>query len=626
MGRSSRAPAVEKSWNCIRYNIGTGLAVFVLGYLHLTTISIPEPCLENLRPNWPQKVLTFGAKTGLSPVPDREKAQKASQLEQSSPKVEVAKIGREEPLGRAVEEDEGGGTKEEIVDEDSGSISKAAGGVTDKARWIFCAAQWRECHCDGKVRWGDKDRWLTIDPPSKGKPQDVKCNVQSLKDILPGDDGKHCECFIVPGTDFYKGLSPMLLPDVETDEAGAKVVASCEMFEAGKDDGPHGVAQWEAAEPFCSEAWEDKAKSDPLLQAGDRQISLDALRQLMRARVDRRFAGNYDKLFVKGWAPRAFVNYFAGPPTGKHARMTEELIRSVHVFSSEPIVVVHFGISSPASWNPERFPRLVLLHASELDNEAQRSFNFNKLRAFLMARVMTGVGLDSDQFVAPGVDTLFKMTEREITKDYPIPMMPVHFLDRGPKDLGSWWPRYCPHGECSLQTLRWGHAHPTWTFWALPFYGRWLRRNFRDESLQALVHPIRAPALRVTDIPEDEDLLNVAMWEEKATKQWCKFDTVDPSEFSPLMNWKRSMQSKCMGGTGCYNILGDKRFYRNGGAAKLFFTAHHAVVPKETARYIDTIAAKVMDNAWPPPIVFNRQFWHSGDELRAAHPKLECLV
>ena len=27
------------------------------------------------------------------------------------------------------------------------------------------------------------------------------------------------------------------------------------------------------------------------------------------------------------------------------------------------------------------------------------------------------------------------------------------------------------------------HAHPTWTYWALPFFGRWLRRHFRDERL-----------------------------------------------------------------------------------------------------------------------------------------------
>ena len=53
----------------------------------------------------------------------------------------------------------------------------------------------------------------------------------------------------------------------------------------------------------------------------------------------------------------------------------------------------------------------------------------------------------------------------------------------------------------SLQTMRWGHAHPTWTYWALPFLGRWLRRNFRDETLPATG---KAIALRVVEIPEEE--------------------------------------------------------------------------------------------------------------------------
>ena len=75
---------------------------------------------------------------------------------------------------------------------------------------------------------------------------------------------------------------------------------------------------------------------------------------------------------------------------------------------------------------------------------------------------MTGVGLDSDQFVAPAVDRLFDLTEREINEAYGFPILPVHFLDRGPKDLGVWWSRYCPNDQCSLQTMRWGHAHPTW--------------------------------------------------------------------------------------------------------------------------------------------------------------------
>ena len=45
-----------------------------------------------------------------------------------------------------------------------------------------------------------------------------------------------------------------------------------------------------------------------------------------------------------------------------------------------------------------------------------------------------------------------------------------------------------------------------------------------DQSRPQKRHDITgfdAPGLRVGDIPEDEDLLNVALWEERATKQWC---------------------------------------------------------------------------------------------------------
>ena len=62
----------------------------------------------------------------------------------------------------------------------------------------------------------------------------------------------------------------------------------------------------------------------------------------------------------------------------------------------------------------------LLFHAKPMGSDSHRSFNFNKLRSFLIARVWAvasfpsiywhfcearvGVELDSDQFVAPGVD------------------------------------------------------------------------------------------------------------------------------------------------------------------------------------------------------------------------------
>merc|ERR1719221_332847 len=128
---------------------------------------------------------------------------------------------------------------------------------------------------------------------------------------------------------------------------------------------------------------------------------------------------------------------------------------------------------------------------------------------------MTAIEVDSDMFVAPGVDNIFPLIRREINKDYRLPMLPVHFLDKGPKDGADWWPRFCQvDGRCRWQTTRWGHAHPTWTYHALPFFGRWLRRNLRDETLPPRLDagPKAATTrLRVSDVPGVEDLLNVAV-------------------------------------------------------------------------------------------------------------------
>eukprot|EP00933_Yihiella_yeosuensis_P077086 TRINITY_DN87207_c0_g1_i1.p1 TRINITY_DN87207_c0_g1~~TRINITY_DN87207_c0_g1_i1.p1 ORF type:complete len:157 (-),score=22.16 TRINITY_DN87207_c0_g1_i1:67-537(-) len=152
-----------------------------------------------------------------------------------------------------------------------------------------------------------------------------------------------------------------------------------------------------------------------------------------------------------------------------------------------------------------------------------------------------------------------------------------------------------------------------------------LGRNFRDETLPKLTSPVQAPALRVLDIPEDEDLLNVGLWEEKATKQWCKFDIVAPDEFNSLLQWKPEQAKNCLYGTGCFNIMGEHRFYTHGGAAKLFYTAHHAVDPAETRRYVSKIRSLHAKNEWPSAIVFDRKFWPTAKSLRAKHPELECL-
>lgn len=494
------------------------------------------------------------------------------------------------------------------------------------AVWIFCAPQWQECQCQGTVRWGNRNTWFHIEPKAGENDTVIKCNVQALPDNLPGDDSKHCECLATPGTELYSRINPGLLP---TASDAHLPIGSCENFAQGASEQPCGAQMWAAAEAFCSADWDSRAG----VQAGDRAMEKGTLQGLMRLWVEPRFRGNYERLYNKsGWIPRAFLNYYAGVPGGKHARMTEELIRSVHLFSSEPIVVVSFGFATPAMWQPERFPRLILFAAAPLPSSASRSFNFNKLRAMLLTRVLVGVQLDSDQFVAPGVDAIFQRVEQEITQSYPMPILPAHFLDWGPSGEGpggkgaKLWDRFCPEGregKCRWQTARWGHAHPTWTFWALPFLGRWLRRNFRDEWLPA---GDGKQALRVLDVKEDEDLLNVGTWEEGGTKQWCKFDLPDPTEFDTWLATQpvRHGRHTCLSGM-CGNIVSDPR-YNPKGIAKAFYTAHHAVEPDITRKYVDRLLSRRNSKGLLPPILYEHNFYEDGAELHRAHPDVRCII
>jgi hypothetical protein len=72
-----------------------------------------------------------------------------------------------------------------------------------------------------------------------------------------------------------------------------------------------------------------------------------------------------------------------------------------------------------------------------------------------------GIQLDSDQFVAPGVDELFQLAKREGSETYPLPILPVHFmrneeLPMFPSVNGGFtmsggvshvFDRYCKHGK-----------------------------------------------------------------------------------------------------------------------------------------------------------------------------------
>ncbi|CAE7176939.1 NCS1, partial [Symbiodinium pilosum] len=485
----------------------------------------------------------------------------------------------------------------------------------------------------GDIRWGNEETWHLIPAKPGSDMNTVTCSIQHLPDNVPGDDGKHCQCLVTPGSDFHRAMNPMLMDEADANSLGAELAASCQLFFDARKHGAADAAQWLATEGLCSEAWEEKALLNRSFKAGSRQINVETRQQLLRARVDVRFKTNWARLRdTDGWYRKAWVSYVGGPPTSQFVKMAEELIKSVHYFSEHPILMFNFGLFTPKTWSEERFPQLVILHAAPLPNEPRirRSFNFNKLRAILMSRALNAVEVDVDQFVAPGADVLFSLTSKWVNKEYSFPLMPAHFLDWSIKDqpAAPWWPRYCPDPEkpCPMQTMRWCHAHPTWTHWALPFFGRWVRRHFRDERLpNVTVKGFHAPGLKVGDINEDEDLLNVGLWEERATKQWCKMDVPATVEFDSLLSWTPAHGHRCTNGIGCTNIGGDNRWYKK-GVPKVYWTAHHAIDPEQTATYLERIRKHHKEGKWPAAIVYEERFWKSGDELKKEHPGLACLT
>ena len=113
--------------------------------------------------------------------------------------------------------------------------------------------------------------------------------------------------------------------------------------------------------------------------------------------------------------------------------------------------------------------------------------------------------------------------------------------------------------------------------------------------------------------------------EERATKQWCKFDVPATVEFESLLAWKPEHQDRCLHGIGCTNIGGDLRWYLK-GVPKVYWTAHHAVEPSQTSEILEKIREKQKKGLWPHAIVYEEKFWASGDHLHAACPELHCLT
>lgn len=388
--------------------------------------------------------------------------------------------------------------------------------------WSMCAAEDASCFCgSGVLRYGLGGAWAYKNFTGK-----VTCsNNQFGGDPSPGVV-KQCQC---------------------RDDSRAA------WLQRGKPFAPENLL-WS-----CQEGEEEESDEEVEGNRGPRSLlhkatkdlcAADTRRGLLEVYLDPRFNASY-KRWVNGtgWLEEAYVTYMAGKRNSNFEWMATNLIRSLHLFSTRPLVLVDFDSSfdAPESWLA--YPNLLVYRmrpAKDVSQEAAGvSFNFNKIRAMIAARVLTGIQVDLDQVVFAGMDSLFQATRRESTADYPLPVLPVHWMarDGGP---GEPYYEYSFKSYGGNRSMRWNHAHPTWSFWSLPFLSQLL-----SDRLSA--RP--APAW----MEEDEDMLNVMLWQRNATKAWCKFD-LEPALFT--MEWIPP------------NNYYDPKWYPT-GVPLLFFGAHN---------------------------------------------------
>ena len=143
------------------------------------------------------------------------------------------------------------------------------------------------------------------------------------------------------------------------------------------------------------------------------------------------------------------------------------LIESVHRFSVYPIVVLHGGMATPVHWNPEIYPRLVLLSMAELPPVA--GFGATQLAAAVISHVQTGILLSYGALVFPGIDRFFAAAEREIHALYPYPILTASYFERE-VHTEAYWTHVCAEGLGCNQSMHWSQLEGiSWSFYALDF-------------------------------------------------------------------------------------------------------------------------------------------------------------
>jgi len=331
------------------------------------------------------------------------------------------------------------------------------------------------------------------------------------------------------------------------------------------------------------------------------------------------------------WIGKAWVTFFKGTAKGlSHSMMVSNLIRSVHLFSKHPVIVYVVGTHElSVDWDPKVFPRLIVMHADGISTSYKGrggdyvSFNFEKFRS-MMLRVKVGVQLDADMINGPNCDKLFEATAKEVTAEYPYPIMPVHWMSRYRGKKGEKIDGYevyaisYPGDEGDSHfppRIRWAHAHPTWSYHALPFIADALLSRLNYSAWADLPRVIEAIGSRPRPNPsiynrEDEDLLNILLWRYKAHKQWCKWD-LEPSIYQDFVNGASRLET-----------MKDTRWYPD-GVPLVLLSMHNTKNTIETDKLLHTILKRGINGEkylywkgryFDSPASFKKEF---GDKFNA---------
>lgn len=320
------------------------------------------------------------------------------------------------------------------------------------------------------------------------------------------------------------------------------------------------------------------------------------VRAQLETRLDCRSTASYLRHAdpESGWLDEAYLSYLGGSPNSEYILATDNLIRSAHMFSDKPIVLVIIGDDYvlPASW--QRFPNLILYRMDSL--MPGLGFNFNKNRAIIGARIKTGIQLDGDQIVAsPRMDSMFEATRSHCTAQYPFPIPPVHWMSREAGPTASLYDnKYAFNLEDydydGPRSMRWVHAHPTYTYHAVPFFHDillvkytalmwpgttakvWDLHADRPMDLPTLLSRGTAGRVERQCINErwmysDEPMLNVHLWKANATRHWCKMD------LEPDLYLAANLPS---------NFYWDRKWYPD-GIPLMFYSVHN------TKRFPETL-------------------------------------